>query len=41
LLHEALHLRGPDLHERELGSDEQAVERDQKERQDDHEGVEA
>jgi hypothetical protein len=40
LLHEAVHLGGTDLHERELGGDEQAVERDQEQCQDDHEGVE-
>jgi hypothetical protein len=40
-LDEALHLGGPDLDKPELGGDEQAVERHQKQRQDDHEGVEA
>ena len=40
LLHEAVHLGGTDLDECELGGDEQAVQGDQEERQDDHEGVE-
>jgi hypothetical protein len=39
-LHEAIHLRGPDLNQPELGGDEQAVERDQEQRQEDHESVE-
>jgi hypothetical protein len=40
LLHKPVDLGGTDLDERELGGDEQAVQRDQEHRQDDHEGVE-
>src|SRR3712207_8693495 len=36
LSHQAVHLRGSDLDECELGGDEQAVEGDQEERQNDH-----